>query len=232
MFKRGQIITVALIVISIILYSITPVSAIKPSNNSNENPVEIIQNICDNVEFDVTATQLRGSEKVKVEKLLEKRLEVVGFSQKISNENFVEVSNKDLIPVKVSDNNSPLAEYVILKQYVNDNGETVLAMFVYDANINNLISVIAEKSNKDNVLESFFSFSEYNPNEPDNELENSGSEIGTMGFTFNGKSFACSMAGLVACSSYCIFWGLVNPLAGLTCEIACGTAMAAACATW
>lgn len=44
-----------------------------------------------------------------------------------------------------------------------------------------------------------------------------------------GQKFACSMTGLVACGVYCTVWGLVNPAAGVTCDIICGAAFAIAC---
>lgn len=44
-----------------------------------------------------------------------------------------------------------------------------------------------------------------------------------------GQKFACSMTGLVACGVYCTVWGLVNPVAGVTCDIVCGAAFAVAC---
>jgi len=53
--------------------------------------------------------------------------------------------------------------------------------------------------------------------------------ITPMDFEFNGRSFACSMTGLFACISYCGIWHLVNPAAGITCDILCGGAFAFAC---
>lgn len=50
-------------------------------------------------------------------------------------------------------------------------------------------------------------------------------------FSFSGNSFACSAVGVLACCGYCITWGLVNPATGVTCDVACGLAFAAACST-
>lgn len=49
-------------------------------------------------------------------------------------------------------------------------------------------------------------------------------------FTVDWGSFACSMAGLYTCIHYCGIWAVVNPIAGGTCEIVCGTAFALGCA--
>ncbi|WP_460413832.1 putative immunity/bacteriocin fusion bifunctional protein, partial [Staphylococcus aureus] len=49
------------------------------------------------------------------------------------------------------------------------------------------------------------------------------------GFKWNGKAFACSMAGLYACAHYCGVWAIVNPIAGGVCEAVCGTSFAAGC---
>lgn len=50
--------------------------------------------------------------------------------------------------------------------------------------------------------------------------------IQTRGFKFNGVSFACGVAGLIACGSACL--GLHVIL--LACDTACGVAFAAGCA--
>lgn len=62
------------------------------------------------------------------------------------------------------------------------------------------------------------------------ETDNSSDGISTYDFNWNGKSFACSATGLLACGQYCGVWALVNPIAGGTCGAICGTAFAAACA--
>ncbi|WP_296975622.1 putative immunity/bacteriocin fusion bifunctional protein [Thermobacillus sp. ZCTH02-B1] len=58
---------------------------------------------------------------------------------------------------------------------------------------------------------------------------NAPGQIIPFDFEFNGQSFACSLTGLFACITYCGIWHLVNPAAGVTCDILCGTAFAFAC---
>lgn len=57
------------------------------------------------------------------------------------------------------------------------------------------------------------------------------SGFSTMGFQTDWGSFTCSMIGLFTCIHYCGIWHLVNPGAGIICDIACGTAFALACST-
>jgi hypothetical protein len=58
---------------------------------------------------------------------------------------------------------------------------------------------------------------------------NAPGQIAPFDFEFNGQSFACSLTGLFNCISYCGIRHLVNPAAGVTCDILCGTAFAFAC---
>jgi putative immunity protein/bacteriocin len=62
-----------------------------------------------------------------------------------------------------------------------------------------------------------------------NYHEGMNSGINSYGFSVWGKNFACSLLGVFTCISYCGIWGLVNPIAGTTCDVLCGVAFAAAC---
>lgn len=48
---------------------------------------------------------------------------------------------------------------------------------------------------KNGETENYIDYTEYN-------------SIRTRDFNFNGASFACSVAGVIACTSYCAFWGI------------------------
>lgn len=56
-----------------------------------------------------------------------------------------------------------------------------------------------------------------------------GMDYSANDFTFNGKSFACSLTGVFACVSYCGIWHIVNPAIGVGCDLLCGGAFAFAC---
>lgn len=58
----------------------------------------------------------------------------------------------------------------------------------------------------------------------------SSDNLPTPSFTVDWGSFACSMAGLYTCIHYCGIWHVVNPIAGGTCDVVCGTAFALGCA--
>lgn len=55
-------------------------------------------------------------------------------------------------------------------------------------------------------------------------------DYSTNDFGFNGMSFACSLAGVFACVSYCGLWHVTIPAVGIGCDILCGGAFAFACA--
>lgn len=63
------------------------------------------------------------------------------------------------------------------------------------------------------------------------KLTENSSGFSTMGFQTDWGSFTCTMAGLFTCIHYCGIWTLVNPAAGVICDIACGIAFGFACST-
>ena len=58
-------------------------------------------------------------------------------------------------------------------------------------------------------------------------------DFSASGFTFNGKSFACSMTGVFTCVVYCGVVGMAcgpgAPACGTICDIVCGAAFAYGC---
>lgn len=61
------------------------------------------------------------------------------------------------------------------------------------------------------------------------DYNNTEGDVSTQGFTWNGKAFACGMAGVVACIQFCLVYTLLNPIAGTVCDVACAVAMTAVC---
>ena len=123
-------------------------------------------------------------------------------------------------PIKIKDMHSRATDYLMLIEYQNADGEPLLVQVLYNSDTDSLISVYAEKlDTRESKLEPYMDYSEYKE-----------SEIQTYDFTWNGKSFQCSVAGLVVCFSYCLGWNIVGPVAGGVCDIACGLAFAAMCA--
>lgn len=96
-------------------------------------------------------------------------------------------------------------EYIALAAWVDLDAEKVLDITVTHINTYQDISLIFHSNGNNSGL------------------------ITPFDFEFNGKSFACSLTGLFACISYCGIWHLVNPVAGVTCDILCGGAFSFAC---
>lgn len=143
--------------------------------------------------------------------------------QKFETDDFYKIdnsSNDNFEPVKIKDLHSRATDYLMLIEYRNTDGESLLVQVLYNIDTDSLVNVYAEKLNMEETeLESYIDYSEYKEG-----------EIQTYDFTWNGKSFQCSVAGLVVCFSYCLGWNIVGPVAGGVCDVACGLAFAAMCA--
>lgn len=221
-FKRtvNKVLSLTMVFVLTIFVGTTPV-AFADSSEKSYSVVDALNASISQIEgFDANVMALNQEEENKISERLEARLAKTEFYSKLENEGFVEDNEIKFKPAKaVNVYDSRNSVYQFMKLYVSNSGEKLLASFMYDESTGSLLRLDSKKLTLKGELEDFYDFSEYNKPRL------------RAAFTFNGKSFACSMAGLVACSSYCFGWGLVNPLAGLTCEGVCGVAMAAACAT-
>ncbi|WP_229293688.1 putative immunity/bacteriocin fusion bifunctional protein [Staphylococcus ratti] len=155
-------------------------------------------------------------DKDKTIKNFENQMKKVGFKEiKLDDKN----SKLKYISKKAKEKD--VYGFIVNTAYKNEKTkEIVVSETIYDSYNKKITKFVAgkqkmEKNAKDKILVN------------KNYIEKKDST--TYGFTWNGKAFACSMGGLLACAHYCGIWLIVNPIAGGTCQAVCGTAFAAAC---
>lgn len=212
-------------ILSIILFSF--VSSLFPAQAQAEtislSYKEGIEQIVKENDVEVSVSSSSEREAVRVKESITAGLDRISLLQKLETDGFYEVNNSgdgNFEPIKIKDMHSRATDYLMLIEYQNADGEPLLVQVLYNSDTDSLISVYAEKlDTRESKLEPYMDYSEYKE-----------SEIQTYDFTWNGKSFQCSVAGLVVCFSYCLGWNIVGPVAGGVCDIACGLAFAAMCA--
>lgn len=173
--------------------------------------------------MDITYNQLILNEINEDFSMLDDTSKGSALLQNIKSQGYTEsqVENPYNIRLVSNDDNSLVTDSVY-KFYENKNGDRIMIQLIIDQTNSEINDAVTQKivhgSNKAETIFEESSKTLY-------------SVQSRKSFNFNGKSFACSMTGLLTCSSYCVVWGLVNVAAGLTCEAACGTVMVAVCAT-
>ncbi|WP_373894738.1 putative immunity/bacteriocin fusion bifunctional protein [Virgibacillus natechei] len=121
---------------------------------------------------------------------------------------------------KISDDNG--TNYLHFQAY-EQNNSYIMAVSVYDAEKDKINSftgerkVINEETNEVSDTEELIQYT------------GSDGDVSTQDWEWNGKTFACGMAGVLACIQYCGVWTIVHPGAGAACDIVCNTAMVIAC---
>ncbi|HEA4105100.1 TPA: hypothetical protein RWO21_002589 [Enterococcus faecium] len=122
----------------------------------------------------------------------------------ISSQGYIEsqVNNPYNIRLVSSDDNSLITD-AVYKFYENENGDRIMIQLIIDQTNSVINHAIAQKvANGSDKAETIF----------EESSKTLYTRIKRKSFNFNGKSFACSMTGLLTCSSYCVVWGLVNVL--------------------
>ena len=180
--------------------------------------VDVLQQAVSDVDgVDANVTGISSDEAARIWGKVEARLGRTDFYSTLDADGFTE-TELVVLPAKLSaKDNARYANYHFMKQYTNAAGEMILIEFVYDENTNSLLRVHGQVKKADGSTSQFYDFSEYNPPR-------------TRDFTFDGAAFACSTAGLIACTTYCLAWYLVGGVPGIVCDAACGLAFAAVCA--
>lgn len=117
--------------------------------------------------------------------------------------------------------------------YKDDTGDAVLVQFIVD-NVNSCVAhVVAQKLlNGNSTPKTIFEYSGYKSSDVATKSRQPQFAVvlkKRKSFHWDGKSFACSLAGLFACGEYCGVWAVVNVGAGATCSGVCGIAWAAVC---
>lgn len=198
-------------------------AAILPTSISYRNQVSKIVN---EAGIDATVNILSESEAKTVKKSLRSKFDEIGLSKKLKDDSFKSVKESETTStiLEVKDNKSQTSVCIALFAYENKTGDVVLAQATYNPITGDLLMLDVRKAdNVSNEAKPYFSYNEY--------TEKNESGIQTKGFTFNGKSFQCGVAGVVACIAYCLGWNIVGLIPGLVCDAACGLTMAAVCAT-
>jgi putative immunity protein/bacteriocin len=177
---------------------------------------------------------------------------IVSFKEDLVNSNFENFSmKKDDSKLKYSGQTEDgiVDMYMSNDTYINEKtNELIVTTVIYDSYSDQIIQFLAEKRSMDDAEKTEIlinwknkdreSFSKNKKKDTVIVADNSGEKNQyavnkkkkKKKFKWNGKSFVCSMGGLLACGQYCAVWALVNPIAGGTCSAVCGTAFAAVCA--
>lgn len=170
-------------------------------------------------------TTLTSQQEKAISKAENKNAEVKEFKNN-DIKGFKEIKlDKDQSSYLISDDGSSL--YIKFKAYQKEENY-ILAVSVYNPEKDAITNFFAQEKvvfTGDTVDESNNIIVNYNiANDDDN-----GGEISTLDFKWNGQTFVCGMSGVFLCIQYCGVWTLINPGAGVICDIACGAAFTIAC---
>ncbi|HGZ3149566.1 TPA: putative immunity/bacteriocin fusion bifunctional protein [Staphylococcus aureus] len=181
----------------------------------------------------IEVTQMTKKEISFLEQLQNKNEDMQKFEKQMKKEGFkkikLEDKNSKLKYLATEANDKNAYGYIANNAYKNEKTkEIVVSETIYDNYNKKITKFIAEKrsmtENKEGKILINKNYVEYKAEKVDKNRP-----VTYAGFKWNGKAFACSMAGLYACAHYCGVWAIVNPIAGGVCEAVCGTAFAAGC---
>lgn len=145
------------------------------------------------------------------------------INKKLSDGGYREVTSDEVKNFKISDNKEDgVFTYNVYHVFENQNNDVVILQTVYDSVRDKIVSVYGEQDKKD-------SKDSKQRTEFVNYMDFSVNNMSRKSFTWNGRSFACSATGVLACVSYCFTWAMVHPAAGVVCDVACGAVFAWAC---
>ncbi|GEM_PF-5349057 len=211
MLKKSK--KVIAIVLVCVLISLTSMCAF--ATNDDVSVENIVQEVIDSYEMDVTATQLTQDEYIQIwDQYFADHNGVIGLMDRLENDEFVEAITDGNSAIVVTSNNDPaISIYYCFKFYQNAFGETVLTMFVYDPVTDNMLAIMAEKINVNNETESYYEFSEFNA--PQTRA-------------FNWQSFLCGLTGTVACGCFSAMLFAFVP-ASIAVGMSCSAAFAYVC---
>ncbi|MEW4195855.1 putative immunity/bacteriocin fusion bifunctional protein [Bacillus altitudinis] len=175
---------------------------------------------------------------LKILKNAEKQVkEIADLRNNLKKENFDEFSlEKDIPQIKYTTETDEGNAFVYVSNKVYKNKKTkeiIVTTSIYDNYSDKIVQFVAEKT-KDNgkTREYIMNYKDYDTSKitkKDNKDEEKAST--SKGFKWNGKSFACSSAGLLACAQICMVYAFMGPVAASVCGGACGVAFAAVCST-
>lgn len=181
----------------------------------------------------IEVSQMTKKEISFLEQLQNKNEDMQKFEKQMKKEEFkkikLEDKNSKLKYLATEANDKNAYGYIANNAYKNEKTkEIVVSETIYDNYNKKITKFIAEKrsmtENKEGKILINKNYVEHKAEKVDKNKP-----VAYAGFKWNGKAFACSMAGLYACAHYCGVWAIVNPIAGGVCEAVCGTAFAAGC---
>lgn len=186
-----------------------------------------------NVNIDVM-TDKEVKDLYKMEEEIE---EAKNLKNEIEKNNFEKVLiENENSKIKYSALTSEGKVYTYMSNDIYKNKETnelIVTQTIYDSYSNEIKQFVAEKRSMEDPDQKEILLNYKDENIDNQNIDKKDNDDGISlfkSFTWNGKSFACSMTGLFACGQYCAVWAMVNPIAGGTCSAVCGTVFAAACA--
>ncbi|OZT76208.1 putative immunity/bacteriocin fusion bifunctional protein [Salinicoccus roseus] len=208
----------------VLSFTWSSVSKVKAESTIIASQQENLEELEKLVGKDVTMEVMSNSEKEYIDSKLSDISSVNNFEDQLKKEKFKKqkVENeKTSYKYSIADTN----ETVYMTSDVYESKDEMVVTFTQYNAYNDEISLFyAEKRSTVNSDEEPETLIEYTP-----QVKDKSDMVSTADFTWNGKSFACSATGVLACGQYCGVWALVNPVAGGTCTVVCGLAFAAAC---
>lgn len=225
--KNAKVFSIVVLLTLVLSLIGTGISVFASTEDSNTNKVDDYFTHIDSLFLEngisVEYSQLTNDEVNADFSMLERTSKGRTLLKDLTSQGYVENQIDNPYNIRlVSKEDSSLITDSIYKFYENVNGDRIMIQLIIDQTNSQINHVVAQKvvngSNKSVTIFEESSKTLY-------------TRVKRASFSFNGKSFACSMTGLLTCSSYCVIWGVINTIAGIACEAACGTAMAAVCAT-
>lgn len=144
--------------------------------------------------------------------IINKELSYNGYLNKIDKNNYKEVNNTKLVPVKVESKEYDKA--IILPIYYENNNSKLFTQVVYIPDQKIVLSVASAELDENDELNEFFA---YNNISYFREIR------------YSLPKFVCDMGGAVACATFCGGVGAAFPVFGVACSIICGPAFGYAC---
>ncbi len=174
-----------------------------------------VQEIVDESGIDATVTTLNQSEYDELwVTAITKQQSVVDFLNKTVADGYQMLSGQNGVAVKVTDNiQQQNNAYMMSKAFQNENGETLVAMFIFNPQTNSILRIYAEKVGVDNVSSLYHKYDNL---------------VLPRTRDFSMQSFLCGLTGAVACGAFSAMLFMFVP-ASIAVGMSCSTAFAYVC---
>lgn len=180
------------------------------------------------LEINVEVMEDDEVEKVKNEE--NKIQQVNSFKESLKDKGFkkMRMKKKDTnLKYWVETEKGAVHSYIVNEVYKNKD-KVVVTQTTYDGQTEEIQQFYANQRSMSDLEQSKDLINYKNQIVIDDVEEDDGINLSSS-FKWNGKSFACSMAGVLACGHHCAIWAIIHPIAGGSCTVLCGAAFAIGC---